>query len=72
MQRLAIDFRKDHPDYIDCLVLASAIIHANVFVSEDELLKDLFESKWKSIVADINDEFLILNTESLLWKFDSN
>ena len=72
VQRLAIDFRKDHPDYIDCLVIASAIIHANVFISEDEMLKNLFESKWKSIAADINDEFLILNADSLIDRFNSN
>jgi len=49
VQRLAFDFRLDHSDYIDCLVLASAIIHANVLVSEDILLKKLLKTKWQLV-----------------------
>lgn len=70
VQRLAFDFRLDHSDYIDCLVLASAIIHANVFVSEDILLKKLFKTKWFNRVREINIEFEILNTEELKVKIN--
>ena len=65
VQRLAFDFRHDHSDYIDCLVLASAIIHANVLVSEDITLKKLFKTKWLNRVREINTEFEILNTNEL-------
>ena len=65
VQRLAFDFRLDHSDYIDCLILASAIIHANVFVSEDTTLKKLLKTKWLNRVRDVNIEFEILNTHQL-------
>ncbi|UCG00826.1 MAG: hypothetical protein JSW11_14550 [Candidatus Heimdallarchaeota archaeon] len=65
VQRLAFDFRYDHSDYIDCLVLASAIIHANVLVSEDITLKKLLKTKWLNRVREINTEFEILNTNEL-------
>jgi PIN domain nuclease of toxin-antitoxin system len=65
VQRLAFDFRYDHSDYIDCLVLASAIIHANVLVSEDITLKELLKTKWLNRVREINTEFEILNTNEL-------
>jgi PIN domain nuclease of toxin-antitoxin system len=65
VQRLAFDFRYDHSDYIDCLVLASAIIHANVLISEDITLKKLLNTKWLNRVREINAEFEILNTDEL-------
>ncbi|MFW9904772.1 MAG: hypothetical protein ACFFFH_10600 [Candidatus Thorarchaeota archaeon] len=68
VQRLAFDFRNDHSDYIDCLVLASAIIHANVLVSEDTTLKKLLKTKWLNRIRETNTEFDILNTEELKLK----
>jgi PIN domain nuclease of toxin-antitoxin system len=65
VQRLAFDFRLDHSDYIDCLILASAIIHTNVLVSEDITLKKLLKTKWLNRVREINIEFEILNTDEL-------
>lgn len=65
VQRLAFDFRFDHSDYIDCLILASAIIHANVLVSEDITLKKLLQTKWLNRVREINTEFEILNSDEL-------
>ena len=70
VQRLAFDFRLDHSDYIDCLILASAIIHANVFVSEDITLKKLLKTKWLNRVREINIEFEIVNTYQLKAKIN--
>jgi len=70
VQRLAFDFRLDHSDYIDCLILASAIIHANVFVSEDITLKKLLKTKWLNRVREINIEFEIVNTDQLKAKIN--
>lgn len=68
VQRLAFDFRLDYPDYIDCLIVASAIIHSNVFVSEDITLKKLLKTKWLNKIREINIEFEILNTDQLKTK----
>ncbi len=70
IQRLAFDFRIDHSDYIDCLILASAIIHANVFVSEDTILKKLLKTKWLDKVRNINIDFEMLNTHQLKEKIN--
>lgn len=70
VQRLAFDFRLDHSDYIDCLILASAIIHTNVFVSEDITLKKLLKTKWLNKVKEINIEFEILDANQLKAKIN--
>jgi hypothetical protein len=68
VQRLAFDFRLDHSDFIDCLILASAMIHADVFISEDITLKKLLKTKWLNRVREINIDFEILNTIQLKTK----
>ncbi len=68
VQRLAFDFRLDHSDFIDCLILASAIIHADVFISEDMTLKKLLKTKWLNIVREFNIEFEILDSNQLKTK----
>ncbi len=70
VQRLAFDFRLDHSDYIDCLILTSAIIHANVFVSEDITLQKLLKTKWLNRIREINIEFEIVNTDQLKAKIN--
>lgn len=40
---LAINLRYYHKDYIDCLIAASAIYHGDVLLSEDKILKSLFQ-----------------------------
>ncbi len=68
VQRLAFDFRLDHSDFIDCLILASAIIHADVFISEDMTLKKLLKTKWLNRVREFNSEFAILDIDQLKTK----
>ncbi|MHA1995842.1 MAG: hypothetical protein ACW97Z_14940 [Candidatus Hodarchaeales archaeon] len=72
VQRLAFTFRRDHSDYIDCLILASAIIHANVFVSEDIMLKKLLKDKWSERVSEVNIAFEILDIDQLNTRIDEN
>ncbi|MCK4848863.1 MAG: hypothetical protein KAT16_07570 [Candidatus Heimdallarchaeota archaeon] len=61
VQRLAFDFRIDHTDYIDCLIVASAVIHSDVFLSEDKTLKTFFKENWFHKAREINSEFEIMN-----------
>ena len=65
VQRLAFYFRNDHSDYIDCLVLASSIITANMFISEDTTLRNLLKTKWVTRVGEINPRFKIVNADQL-------
>lgn len=65
VQRLAFEFRNDHSDYIDCLILASAIIYSDVFLSEDQTLKKLFKENWKIKTRELNTEFKIINSDQL-------
>lgn len=38
---VALLLRKDHKDFIDCVLLASALLYADIFVSEDNNLRSL-------------------------------
>ncbi|MHA1992734.1 MAG: PIN domain-containing protein [Candidatus Hodarchaeales archaeon] len=62
-QTLATKFRKDHPDFIDCVILASAVYYSDIFVTLDELLKKKFEEKWRVGLDNHVKDFKVL-----LWK----
>ena len=38
---VALSLRKEHKDFIDCVLLASAMVYADIFVSEDDRLISL-------------------------------
>jgi PIN domain nuclease of toxin-antitoxin system len=60
IQSLAGTFRRYHADFIDCLVLSSAINHADAFVSLDESLQDKYESTFKPLLAPDFTDFKFL------------
>ena len=49
IQTLATQFRKKHSDFIDCMILASAIYYSEVFVTLDEELKKKFDTHGRKI-----------------------
>lgn len=61
IQVLASQFRKDHSDFIDCIILASAINYTQKLVSLDDTLKKKFNNKWQKKLQ-INKNF-----EIILW-----
>ncbi|MHA1974028.1 MAG: hypothetical protein ACTSW1_13600 [Candidatus Hodarchaeales archaeon] len=65
IQRLAIDFRHDHSDYIDCLILATAVVRSNILVTEDSNIKSLVNSNWSNKIVDVNDEFSVMNASEM-------
>jgi len=70
VQRLAFDFRIDHTDFIDCLIVASAVIHSDVFLSEDKTLKTFFKENWLHKAREINAEFEIMNANQFREKIE--
>ncbi|MHA1444486.1 MAG: PIN domain-containing protein [Candidatus Hodarchaeales archaeon] len=63
IQILATILRKDHSDFIDCLILASAINYADIFITMDEKIKKNTETIWKNIIKERNEDFKVT-----LWK----
>jgi PIN domain nuclease of toxin-antitoxin system len=56
---LALFFSETHSDFIDCLLLASAVNFTDVFISLDETLQQKIEKDWIDEIAKYNDHFQI-------------
>lgn len=65
IQRLSFYFRRDHKDFIDCLILASAVIQTDIFVSEDQQLHELVNHSWRKVISDLNEKFQILKSSEV-------
>jgi predicted nucleic acid-binding protein len=53
-------------DFIDCIILASAVEHADILLTEDNLIHDLKRKKeFKELVASINPRFIIQSISDL-------
>jgi PIN domain nuclease of toxin-antitoxin system len=61
---LAIDLRQHHSDFVDCLILASAVSACEILVTEDELLTG--NNELKEFVRRTKPEFLITTSKRLL------
>ncbi|MHA1984539.1 MAG: PIN domain-containing protein [Candidatus Hodarchaeales archaeon] len=60
---LATKFRKNHPDFIDCVILASAVYYSDIFVTLDESLRNKFQESWRVGLDNHVQDFKVL-----LWK----
>ena len=70
VQQLAFYFRKNHTDFIDCLLLASAVIYADGFVSEDEELSNLVDQQWETRIRVQNAAFQVFTACGLKETFE--
>jgi len=61
IQILSSKFRKDHTDFIDCIILASAINYSQKLISFDRTLKRKFLKKWQNEIQTKK------NFEMILW-----
>lgn len=61
IQILSAKFRRDHPDFIDCIILASAINHSEKLISFDGTLQKKYLKKWQ------NEIQIKKNFEMILW-----
>lgn len=63
IQSLACDLRKHHSDFIDCLLVATAVYHADGMISLDKSLQKKAQKEWKPTLEKVNPKFKVL-----LWK----
>jgi predicted nucleic acid-binding protein len=72
IQVLAVEFRRNHSNFIDCLTLASAVIFCDAFVTMDSPMNEKNEEEWTDLIARHNDHFKIITWKELedLWKQD--
>lgn len=63
IQSLSTEFRKSHSDFIDCLILATAINYAELLITMDEIIKEKSLTIWKNIIHQNNNKFNVQ-----LWK----
>ena len=63
IQIMASQFRSEHSDFIDCLILSSAINYSDQLITFDLTLKKKFNEKWKQNLTSSR-----LNFEMVLWE----
>ncbi len=63
----AFKLRRILNDFIDCLVLSSAINRANVLITEDENIREVFgEKEFRNIIQVLNPKFKIKKLKEIL------
>ncbi|HUT80849.1 MAG TPA: PIN domain-containing protein [Candidatus Bathyarchaeia archaeon] len=60
IQTLACELRKKHSDYIDCLMVATAVHYADGMITLDKELKRKAQEEWKETIAKENKKFKLL------------
>jgi PIN domain nuclease of toxin-antitoxin system len=60
IQILATKLRQSNPDFIDCLIVASAALFSDIFITIDETIKTNFNEYWNNYLREKNPEFQIL------------
>lgn len=64
--RTSISLRGVVGDYLDCVILSSAINRCDVMLTEDRLIRGLGENQvYREIVNRVNPEFAVLSSSSL-------
>jgi predicted nucleic acid-binding protein len=59
IQILACELRKQHADFIDCLMVATAVNNTNCFLTFDKEIKRKTQGIWKKIIEKENKEFKV-------------
>ena len=65
---LAQEFRKIHQDYIDCIILASAVKSSDVFITMDGILREKIQTKWDQIMLKENPTFHVKSFSEFIQK----
>lgn len=66
--KLAINFRKLHSDFINCLLLATGVIHSDIIITEDNLWKKMISKLNLGISNNVN----CFNSSEFIKKFNLN
>ena len=62
--QLAVDLRQNHSDFVDCLILATAVSACEMLVTEDELLTS--NNELMATVRRIKPELVVASSRRLL------
>ncbi|HUU78672.1 MAG TPA: PIN domain-containing protein [candidate division Zixibacteria bacterium] len=60
IQTLACELRKHHTDHIDCLIVATAVHHAEEMITLDKELKRKAQEEWKAVIEKENKKFKLV------------
>jgi PIN domain nuclease of toxin-antitoxin system len=60
IQTLVSELRKHHTDHIDCLIVATAVHHAEGMVTLDKELKKKAQEEWKTAIENENKKFKVI------------
>lgn len=63
IQILSSIFRKNHSDFIDCLVLASAVYYSDLLLTMDANLKEKTNRFWQNSLDKIQKDFKVVSWE---------
>jgi len=69
VQILAGFFRLEHQDFMDCLILASAIINSDNFITCDRDLIQKIKTKWDSEIKENNPNFRVFSWNDFIQRF---
>ncbi len=68
--QLSVELRKKHSDFIDCLILATALLNADILVSEDKWINEfILTTDFQDLISyhEISDEFNVTSSNDF-WK----
>lgn len=63
IQILACELRKQHTDFIDCLMVATAVHHSSSLLTMDKEVKKKAEKIWEKTIVKENKEFKVITWE---------
>ena len=60
IQKFACELQKNHSDFIDCLILASAVNYADILITLDKEIEHKSITNWKEKIKGINENFQLI------------
>lgn len=55
-------FTNTPSDYIDCIILANAVVHTDIFICEDKTILNLVKDNWIQLIANNNTNFDVMSS----------
>ena len=64
--QISIELRKNHNDFIDCLILSTALLNADILVSEDRWIKEfILTDDFQDLISshELSSEFRVTSSK---------
>ena len=68
--QLSVELRKQHSDFIDCLILSTALLNTDMLVSEDKWIKEfILTADFQELISyhELSSEFRVVTSKDF-WK----